>query len=224
MDNTHKNITNFDNVKISTLETPKPSFGLHIILGPMFAGKSTYLINKATELLDNSNSSCDDILMINHTFDNRYSNESHIATHDGIKMSSLSLTKLCELLSNDIVSCDDNITYKAKLQKSKHIFIDEGQFFDDLYDIVIILLCKYKKNIYIGGLDGDYKQKQFSNSHLFDLIPFANTIHKLNAKCYICNEPAQCTKRLNTETTNVVQIIVGGSNMYQPVCLNHLDV
>ena len=189
-------------------ETPK----LHLICGPMFAGKSTFLIHNAKILIDNGVKQ-DEIMMVNHSFDKRYTDESNICTHDGLKMKSESFINLCEL--THIIEAH----IEAQVDKIKYIFIDEGQFFNDLYDEVKKLLCKYKKTIYIGGLDGDFKQELFP-SRLIDLLPFASTIIKLNAKCSDCNEDAPFTKRLINSGN---QILVGGSSEYKPVCLNHLD-
>jgi len=185
---------------------------LHIVLGPMFSGKSTYLINKSRELLngnyDGNGISSDEILIINHIFDTRYS-KNCICTHDGVNIPSLSIMNLNDLYTEKSVNFD----------KIKYIFIDEGQFFNDLFEIVKSLLIKHNKIIYIGGLDGDYKQEPFDKSRLLELIPFANTVIKLNARCSVCNNSAPFTKRL---TISNEQILVGGSGEYQPVCLNHL--
>ena len=77
---------------------------LHIVVGPMFAGKSTFLINTIESLKTKSNS--DEILIINHSSDKRYSTDSVICTHDNKKMPSLSLNKLKDLfyLSYDELS------------------------------------------------------------------------------------------------------------------------
>jgi len=180
---------------------------LHIIFGPMFAGKSTYLINTIKSLLDTQVNTLEEILIINHSSDKRYSNNSEICTHDNIKMPSVSLNRI-----DEIFNCAD-------LFNKKYIFIDEGQFFGDLYESVKSLLIIYKKTIYIGGLDGDYKQEPFTTSRLFDLIPYATTVKKITAKCSECNAIAPFTKRL---VCSDEQILVGGSDSYKPVCLNHL--
>ena len=205
---------------------------LNIIFGPMFAGKSTYLINTIQSLIDNRISSEDknkileEILIINHSSDKRYSNYSEICTHDNKKMPCVSLNYLDEIFIDNSDSIDniDNINNgysinNIDINKKKYIFIDEGQFFNDLYESVKILLLQYKKTIYIGGLDGDYKQEPFYNSRMIDLIPYATTVTKLTAKCVDCNENAPFTKRL---IYSGEQILVGGSDSYKPVCLNHL--
>ena len=176
----------------------------------MFAGKTTELINNIQTLLDNSKEQIlDSILIINHISDIRYSKDSEICTHDNKKIPCLSLNNLNDIFTNT----DINISNK------KYIFIDECQFFSDLYESVKTLLLKYNKKIYISGLDGDYKQEPFYASRMFDLIPYASTVKKLNAKCVDCNENAHFTKRI---IYSKEQILVGGSDSYKPVCLNHL--
>ncbi len=195
---------------------------LHIIFGPMFAGKSTYLINTIQSLLS-TGIPIEEILIINHSSDTRYSDKSEICTHDNKKMSSVSLNMLEEIIMYNEHTIENSIentlnnTYD--ITNKKYIFIDEGQFFTDLYRTVKTLLIKYKKTIYIGGLDGDYKQDPFYVSRLFDLIPYATTVTKLTSKCVECNEIAPFTKRIIQSNE---QILVGGSDSYKPVCLNHL--
>jgi thymidine kinase len=180
---------------------------LHLILGPMFAGKSTFLINKATDLL-NSGINISEILLINHSSDARY-DTNKICSHDGNKISALSLHNLQTL--------DIPIKYK----NIKYIFIDEGQFFNDLYESVRRLLrTKNNLQIFICGLDGDYKQEPFTNSRILDLIPYATNITKLNAKCSYCGNTAPFTKRI---TNSSETILVGGADDYKPVCLLHLE-
>jgi thymidine kinase len=211
---------------VSFLELDKNIFkkmsNLHIIFGPMFAGKSTYLINTIQSLLS-TGIPIEEILIINHSSDTRYSDKSEICTHDNKKMSSVSLNMLEEIIMYNEHTIENSIentlnnTYD--ITNKKYIFIDEGQFFTDLYRTVKTLLIKYKKTIYIGGLDGDYKQDPFYVSRLFDLIPYATTVTKLTSKCVECNEIAPFTKRIIQSNE---QILVGGSDSYKPVCLNHL--
>jgi thymidine kinase len=184
---------------------------LHITMGPMFSSKSTSLITKATNLL-NDNIGRNEILMINHIFDNRYSKESNISTHDGKHMSSKSLQTLNNIFNID---SEDYID----MTDIKYIFIDEAQFFKGLFQVVKKLLFEHNKIIYLAGLDGDYKQDQFKESDLLTLIPYASSVQKLNANCTVCNKPAPFTKRLIASES---QIVIGGSSDYQPVCINHL--
>jgi thymidine kinase len=180
---------------------------LYLILGPMFAGKTTTLIRKANEISEfNKTLNKDEILIINHSSDTRYSENTFITSHDNLKIPCIAMSSLSTIFENDI----SNI---------KYIFINEGQFFPDLFDIIKDLLFKYKIKIYICGLDGDYKQTPFPNCKLLELIPFSSSVIKLNANCTYCKNSAPFTKRI-INSTDI--FLVGGSESYQPVCIEHL--
>ena len=177
---------------------------LSLFIGPMYSMKTTHLIKS----IKNYNTS--ERLIVKHIADDRYgSSNQYIATHDGIHIPSLSYQTLEEFVSDNITQLLD--------KKIKAVFIDEGQFFDDLYNSVYDLVNLYHKDVYIAGLDGDYKRNQFGD--ILKLIPEADCITKLSAKCYICSNRAPFTKRLNIENNN--QIIVGGNELYQPACRKH---
>ena len=191
-----------------------PVIELHLVVGPMFAGKTTHLINKVHELVQNG-VPMDEILLVNHSSDSRYDNNK-ICSHNGCKIDSESLVKLYQLDMNEPNHC-----YTEK----KYLLIDEAQFFTDLYETVLNIMnsrrtIKKALTIWIFGLDGDFQQKPFQNySRLLELIPYASSITKLLAKCYICNASAPFSKRLVASNS---QILVGGTNIYQPSCFNHL--
>ena len=203
-----------DNNSISSVSNPA-IVELHLVIGPMFAGKTTYLIDKVNKLVQ-SGVLLNEILLVNHSRDTRYNNNSNICSHDGISIESYSQENLYQL---DMTAPNDCFPEK------KYLFIDEGQFFTDLYETVLDIMKLFKKKqraltIYIFGLDGDFQQKPFNNgSRLLELIPYASSITKLSAKCYLCNASAAFSKRLIDSTQ---QIIVGGSNVYQPSCFQHL--
>lgn len=190
------------------------SLELHLVMGPMFAGKTTYLINKVNELVKHG-VSIDNILLVNHSSDSRY-DIGKICSHDGLVIDSYSMENLYQL---DMTATNDCFLNK------KYLFIDEGQFFTDLYETVLNIMKLFKKEkrnliIYLFGLDGDFQQKPFNNgSRLLELIPYCNSITKLQSKCYICNSHAPFSKRLISSN---LQILVGGHNMYQPSCFEHL--
>lgn len=189
-----------------------PDIRLNLILGPMFAGKSTYMIDTIERLIGTSECNLEDIVIINHSSDSRY-DTGKICSHNGRKISSITTTNLSDIP-------------KTVLENAKYIFIDEGQFFNDLYSVITDLIIPSRKNkeqptkyIYISGLDGDFHQKPFTNSRLLELIPYACNITKLTAKCYKCDNIAPMTKRLiNSNET----ILIGGADMYQPCCMIHL--
>jgi thymidine kinase len=185
---------------------------LTLVLGPMFAGKSTYLINKANNLI-NCGVEQDEILLINHSSDVRY-DTNKICSHNGQKINSKSINNLTDI-TNQIL--DTNSLYS----NLKYVFIDEAQFFNDLYVSIKTLLMQNTNDIhiFIGGLDSDYKQEPFYNSRILELIPYASNIIKLNAKCFKCDNKAPFTKRI---TASSETILVGGADDYQPTCILHL--
>ena len=185
---------------------------LHLIIGPMFAGKTTLLINKANSIIENIKP--DEMMVINHSSDSRYCENTFVSSHDKVKIPCIAMTHL-NTLFNDTES-GNNIN---NISNINYIFINEGQFFPDLYDSIKKLLFDHNKIIYICGLDGDYKQEPFPNCKLLELIPYASSVVKLTANCYSCEKKAPFTKRI-INSTDVV--LVGGSESYQPVCINHL--
>ena len=173
-------------------------------MGPMFAGKSTELIRR----INNSDAPK---LIIRNIIDSRYA-KTHIATHDGKKMPCVSLEKLEHIYTN----YHNHKLYP--LDDVEEIYIDEAQFFSDLYDVVYDLVIMEHKKVIISGLDGDFQMKPFTKSRMLELIPLASEIKKMPAKCYKCEQPAWYSKRL---VSSDEQILVGADNIYQPACLVH---
>jgi len=181
----------------------KMSSKLNIIVGPMFSGKTTRLIEQFNKnALDNIPT-----MVINYSEDNRYSN-TELSSHDNIEIPCIKLTRLDEIYKylNKFISkpSDLNIRY---------ILINEGQFFPDLYDVIYDILSMDNLIIVVSGLDGDYEMKKFGQ--ILDIIPLANHIEKLNATCYNCKSPAYFTMR---KTPQKKQIIIGSNDIYSPVC------
>lgn len=94
--------------------------------------------------------------------------------------------------------------------------IDEGQFFNNLYNFCILCLEKLNINVIVTGLDGDYKRKPMGE--ILDLLPIANTITKLSSKCNVCQEDAIFTHRT---VSNTDQVLIGGCDEYIPLCRKH---
>jgi len=128
---------------------------LKIIIGSMFSGKTSELLN-THRLYKLCNISC---CVINHSFDKRY-HETLLSSHDKVMIPCISTEKIGDLLKKEI------------LEKYNVFLINEGQFFKGLYETVKSLVEKYKKTVYICGLDGDYKRQKFGE--ILDLIPLVD--------------------------------------------------
>jgi thymidine kinase len=101
---------------------------IHIILGPMYSGKTTLLFDLYSKfgglILDYSEGQCQTGLIVNH---------------DGKEHTCISLSRL-----DDVV----NLVHST-------IFINEAQFFPDLLAFV---KKWESKDIYLFGLDGDFQR------------------------------------------------------------------
>jgi thymidine kinase len=168
---------------------------LELIIGPMFSGKTTALINIYHKEYENNNN----IKVINFSGDTRY-HDSMLSTHDKVMIPCVFANKIKDV-------CEEKMIVSSDI-----ILINEGQFFPDLYETVFELIEKHRKKVYICGLDGDFKREKFGQ--MLDLIPICDKITKLTANCVKCKLPAIFSKRL---TDDEQQVVIGSSN-YAPVC------
>jgi thymidine kinase len=165
---------------------------LKVILGSMFAGKTSELIKEF-----NRHKACNfKCCLLNHIIDNRYgTNEKTMSTHNNTIVECKSCNILSELFG---------LNYDGDIIELYDVFlINEGQFFEDLYDCVDILVNKYNKKVYVCGLDGDYERKKFGS--ILDIIPLCNDIIKLKGicnKCYI--HDAIFTHRITNEKEQTI--------------------
>lgn len=191
------------------MTTPTNMGYLEIIIGPMFSSKTSTLLEiyKKCKFCNIS------VSIINHSIDQRYHN-TMVSTHDKIMAPCIQAARLSEIwLNNDLDNqVVDNDSYTL-LQNSDVILINEGQFFSDLYEVVVDMLNKNKK-VYICGLDGDFERKKFGS--VLDLIPLCDKVTKLTSLCSLCKDgtPGIFSMRLTKERE---QTVVGSEN-YIPVC------
>ena len=170
---------------------------LELIIGPMFAGKTSKLI----ELTDYFNKNKVSTLVIGHCKDTRYSFDK-ISSHDKMMVDCLKFSTI----ENFLEECD--------IDKYNVVLVDEGQFFDDL-DLILELVDLYKKHVYIFGLDGDFNRQKFGK--ILDLIPYCDKVTKLHSICSKCRKPGLFSKRL---VANQEQTLVGTCDEYTSLCRN----
>lgn len=170
---------------------------LKIIIGPMFAGKTTHLMNQATMFNDEKVPNTR-LIVVNHDRDNRYTKSERLTSHDGRTMvcvKSPTLTLLSEELS-----------------MATHVIIDEGQFFPDLIPIVKRLVDIGKIVLIALLMVGEMA---FIGSS-YQLIPHADDIVMLKARCgeCHCDDKASFSKRRNVTEP----FTVGGAETYVSLC------
>ena len=180
---------------------------LEIVIGPMFSSKTSTLL----EIYKQCKYCNIPVSIINHAIDKRY-HEMMLSSHDKIMAPCFQANKLNDIwCQNEFIEEKDNI--HELLRKSDVILINEGQFFPDLYEVVVDMLNNNKK-IYVCGLDGDFERKKFGA--ILDLIPLCDKVNKLTSLCSLCRDGTRgiFSMRLTNETA---QTVVGSDN-YIPVC------
>lgn len=185
---------------------PSKMGSLKVIVGPMFASKSTALLQEL--------SSCAALglktLYINHSLDTRntadiFSTHSQILKSKITGETSIVTTRVSCLADVDVAAYDV-------------IGVDEAQFFEDLVSNVVGWVDAHEKKVVVVGLDGDFKRDTIG--HILELIPKADTVEKLHAYCQGCAqtqqiEAAPFTHRVAPSTDSIV---VGGGEAYIPLC------
>jgi thymidine kinase len=180
---------------------------LDLIMGPMFAGKSTELLRRVRRY-EHAGRKC---ILIKWQGDTRYEAEPSgaeprgaacITTHDQHHRLAVSACRLSDL---------DAETLSADV-----IAIDEGQFFEDIVEFCSRLAVD--RIVIVSCLDGTFEQEPFPN--ISRLLSKADTAVKLSAVCTHCKQDASFTKRKMTPgtATSTTMIVVGGSEMYAPCC------
>jgi len=182
---------------------------LKLIVGPMFSGKSSKLI----ELIRKYKVLNFKMMVIKNAIDKRYSDVDEIVSHNKDKEQCVCLTNLMDVFEDE----------KLHLQfiSARVIFIEEAQFFSDL-DKFTDYCLKDDKTIFVVGLNGDSNMKNFGEIH--KLLPKCDDIELLTAYCKHCAKetPAPFTKKLVTGDPSK-QVEVGESNIYEPLCRRHYN-
>lgn len=176
---------------------------LRVIIGCMFSGKTSYIIKEYKRWKSIGKK----VICLNNKMDNRFGedNKNFICSHDLVKENSYECSKLGDI--DEAILDDVNV-----------ILINEGQFFSDLINFCLKWCEEKGKDIIVSGLDGTFERKPFGQ--LIDLIPKADSVVKLTALCSLCKDGTEAPFSYR-KTNNKDDIVVGGSDMYIPVCRKH---
>jgi thymidine kinase len=167
---------------------------IELIIGPMFSGKSTRLIEQMRKYVYKAKKT----IMVKYYADQRYSEKSEVVTHDLIKYDSIN----CKLLRNSFET----------LKQYDVIGIDEGQFFADLVEVCEELALK-GKIILIAALNGDFRMEPFPV--IQRIISKADKIKLLKAYCFNCHKDAKFSLRIVQSNETV---LIGAGEAYKPAC------
>jgi thymidine kinase len=177
---------------------------LELIIGPMFASKTTELIRIASKYQSIGKK----IVAINHTFNNRYGTVNISSHNHQILENCIIATSLGEVFEQ----------HRNEIDAADVIVIEELQFFPDAFEKVVELVDNQHKIVIAAGLDGDFRRNPFGD--IYRLIPHAESIIKLSAFCSVCRDgtPAHFTQRVTAEEQTTV---VGTTDHYRAVCRYH---
>ena len=167
---------------------------IELIIGPMFSGKSTRLIEQMRKYVYKAKKT----IMVKYYADQRYSEKSEVVTHDLIKYDSIN----CKLLRNSFDT----------LKQYDVIGIDEGQFFADLVE-VCEELALVGKIILIAALNGDFRMEPFPV--IQRIISKSDKIKLLKAYCFNCHKDAKFSLRIVQSNETV---LIGAGEAYKPAC------
>jgi thymidine kinase len=188
----------------------------------MYSSKTTSLIQKYNTLKN--------VIVLDYDTERQDKfYEGELVNHNGITIPCIKCSKLYDVLDiykkrgnfqishefdplNDFDSSREIHETRDKLLNARHIMINEAQFYPDL--VQFVKEFGYK-NIYVYGLDGDFKQERIG--HILDIIPLCDTVQKLRANC-ACGELAIFSKRLSEETDQYLP-----NAQYIPVCRKCLN-
>lgn len=172
---------------------------LDILMGPMFAGKSTRILSIVSRYATLGKR----VLVIKHAVDTRYGNESHIHTHDGLRTPCRMVSDLFDIGLNEL------LTYDV-------IIVDEAQFFRELVAFVESVVDTHGKHLYLVGLDGDSNRRPFGE--LLQCIPLADRVERVTAFCHHCADETPGLFSWRHSGPINQQVAVGGANAYVALC------
>lgn len=193
--------------------TPRKGPWLTVVSGPMFSGKSEYLIEIYRELTQVHGYRSEHIGVYKHSLDGRYSRAA-IVSHAGRQLPAVPVESAEELLSF------------VNSRNERVVLLDEGQFFlnidpDGHFVLVrgISQLLTREIWIVIAGLDKDFRGLPFGP--MADLLALADERTSLFGRCAVCGAPASLTQRLvNGKPAHVDDplLLVGAQEVYEPRC------
>lgn len=183
---------------------------LRIIVGPMFAGKTSE-IQSVVRRYGCLNMK---VLVLTASIDVRYQEGSEVTAvvnHDQTSIPAKSV----------FVDCLEDVLTWPAFAEATAIVVDEAQFFVGcLIPFVKAAVDDHGKHVVVVGLDSDAERRPFGD--VLALASLADSIEKKTALCKRCGDgtAAIFTRALGSRSDDTV-VVVGGADMYEPVCRKH---
>jgi|TARA_Y100000310_G_scaffold342962_1_gene448483 thymidine kinase len=167
-----------------------------IFTGPMFSSKTTRLL--AT--IDRFRYQNRNIIAFKPSLDERYS-QSKICTHNGGEIDAHAVKSGCDILK--VVKSYDDFNVIA---------VDEAFMIEGVTD-ALLSLFRLGNTIVVSSLQLSATGNVFEE--IRDMMPWATKIEVCPAVCTVTGRDAYYTHR---KFTNMEEITVGGSDLYEPRC------
>lgn len=170
---------------------------LEVICGPMFAGKTSLLIERAREAAAGGAR----VAVVKPALDDRY-HPTHLTTHHGV------------VLEGESIGVPEDLArFEADV-----LVLDEAHFFESGLHRAVMGLLDRGVRVILGGLDRTSLNEPFHE--MGRLLVEADEVLKLSAPCAVCGRPAVHTVRLFESRE---PIVIGGVGMFENRCRAHLE-
>lgn len=174
---------------------------LTVICGPMFAGKSTALIQR----IEAARATGAHTVVVKPTGDDRYA-LSRVVTHDGRSIDAVAIRNAGVLLGD--------ITSRGFVPgPSLFLAIDEAHFFGDGLVAPVRHLLHSGATVLVAGVERDHRGNAFAPFPA--LLIEADEVVKLHARCSRCGGRAVHSQRMIADDSHIV---VGGPEAYEARC------
>lgn len=164
---------------------------IHVILGPMYSGKTTEL----QRIITRYSLAGKKTVVFKHSSDTRYDAQ-YVCSHDNHRMEAIPIATL----------------QKELVKKYDVLGIDEGQFFKGIADFSDHL-ANEGKIVVIAALSSDYRRQQFPE--IPALLSIADKIEHLTAVCRMCGGNAPFSLRKSAVRDIEMP---GGQELYEACC------
>ena len=172
---------------------------LDIIMGPMFAGKSSRILS-----IESRHAAVGmRVLIVKHASDNRYGEYDDVITHDQRRVPCRRLMSLNQLEDETLARFDV-------------VIVDEAHFFPGLIDFVRRVVEWHRKSLFLVGLDGDSNRQRFGE--LLECIPLADRVERITGFCHRCANGTPGLFSHRRQGPHDQQVIVGGAERYETLC------
>jgi thymidine kinase len=186
---------------------------VHVICGPMYAGKSSTLITlvereRLGQEAMHGEVQVNSLLLLTPRVDTRYDkNGRSIASHAGGRLDAFPLPIDADLTETVLHM------YGTEYEQSKVIAIDEAQLF-----VGLLAFCERAtrdgKRLLVAGLDLTSDRRAFGE--MVACASLAEKLTKLTAICAFCGQEAIYT--LRSAMASKETVLIGGKNLYRAVC------